>query len=64
MYTIYEDTNITLAKLAQNFLKENKVNISQQNINLLVERSRGDRMNLNNELNKIKYYAVNKKQLS
>ena len=34
----YEDTNITLAKLAQNFLKENKVNISQQSINLLVER--------------------------
>mgnify|MGYP001421411381 CR=1 FL=1 len=59
----YEDTNITLAKLAQNFFRENKVNISQQSINLLVERSRGDRMNLNNELNKIKYYAVNKKTI-
>ena len=59
----YEDNLNTLGSLASKFFKEKKIAISQQNINLLVNRSRGDRINLYNELNKIENYLVDKKQI-
>tara|TARA_B100000900_G_C20453332_1_gene664112 strand:- start:26 stop:1009 length:984 start_codon:yes stop_codon:yes gene_type:complete len=59
----YEDNQQTLGLIAQNFLKEKKLNISQQNINLLIERSRGDRINLKNELNKIEVFLKSKKSI-
>ena len=49
----YEDNNQTLSVIANNFFRDKKIPISQQSINLIIERSRGDRMNLNNELEKI-----------
>ena len=52
----YSDTNQTLANITLNFFKQNKISISQHTINLIVERSRGDRENLNNELEKINNY--------
>ena len=60
----YEDNHQTLAKIVQNFLKEKNLRLSQQNINIIVERSRGDRINLNNELIKIENYLKNKKNIS
>ena len=59
----YEDNLRTLSLLASNFFKEKKISLSQQNINLLVERSRGDRINLYNELEKIENFLINKKQI-
>ena len=59
----YEDNLNTLGSLASKFFKEKKIAISQQNINLLVNRSRGDRINLYNELNKIENYLVDKTQI-
>ncbi len=59
----YEDNQKTLSSLALNFFKEKKISLSQQNINLLVERSRGDRINLFNELNKIENFLKDKKQV-
>ena len=38
--------------------------ISQQLINILIERSRGDRKNLNNELAKIESFSLNKKNIN
>ena len=52
----YADTNQTLINIALNFFKENKISISQHTINLIIERSRGNRENLNNELEKINNY--------
>ena len=49
----YKDNSQTLSALAGKFLKENKIPISQQSINLIVQRSSGDRKNLLNELEKI-----------
>jgi len=49
----YEDNYQTLLILAQNFFKEKNIKISSQHINLIIERSKGDRMNLINELEKI-----------
>ena len=60
----YPDTNETLSRLTTTFFRENKISISQQNINLIVEKCNGDRGNLNNEINKIKSYMKNKKKIS
>ena len=42
--------------LFKNFLKEHKFNLSQEIKNILIERSKGDRINLKNELIKIKKF--------
>jgi len=56
----YEDTHQSLLFMAQNFFKENKIKISTQNINYIIENSRGNRINLKNELEKIKNYSQKK----
>ncbi len=60
---IYPDTPETLSKLSYNYFKENKVVISQENINLIVNRCNGDRGVLKNELEKIKFLSQSKKKL-
>ncbi|MDA7923692.1 DNA polymerase III subunit delta [Candidatus Pelagibacter sp.] len=60
----YEDNNQTLNSIINFFFRNNKIPISQQLINVLIERSRGDRKNLNNELEKIKNFSLNKKNLN
>ncbi|MDC6469705.1 DNA polymerase III subunit delta [Candidatus Pelagibacter sp. Uisw_099_02] len=59
----YEDNNQTLSAMVNGFFRENKVPISQQAINLIVQRSRGDRQNLNNELEKIRNFILNKNKI-
>ena len=59
----YEDNEQTLSALVNNFFRKNKVPISQQSINLIVQRSRGDRLNLQNELEKIQSYTQNKTKI-
>jgi DNA polymerase III subunit delta len=60
----YEDNNQTLNSIISLFFRNKKIPISQQLINILVERSRGDRKNLNNELGKIENFSLNKKNLN
>jgi DNA polymerase III subunit delta len=60
----YEDNKQTLANLVSNFFKKNKISISQQTINTIVERCRGDRINLKNELCKIENFMVNKSSIN
>jgi len=60
----YPDTHQTLNIIAINYFKKKKISISQEMINLLVERSRGNRQNLNNELNKIDNYCKNNNKIS
>ncbi|WP_415313492.1 DNA polymerase III subunit delta [Candidatus Pelagibacter sp. Uisw_106] len=59
----YEDNNQTLNSIISLFFRNKKIPISQQLINVLIERSRGDRKNLNNELQKIEHFSSNKKIL-
>ena len=59
----YEDNNQTLNSIISLFFRDKKIPISQQLVNVLIERSRGDRKNLNNELEKIRNYSLNKKNL-
>ena len=60
----YEDNIQTLNLIISLFFKNKKIPISQQVINILIERSRGDRKNLNNELKKIESFSLNKKNLN
>ncbi len=59
----YEDTPQTLLSIAKKILNENKINLSSENINLIIERSQKDRINLKNELQKIIHLSQNKKKL-
>jgi len=60
----YEDNNQTLNSIISLFFRNKKIPISQKLINVLIERSRGDRKNLNNELEKIENFSLNKKNLN
>ena len=60
----YEDNNQTLNSIISYFFRSKKIPISQQLVNILIERSRGDRKNLNNELEKIKSFSLNKKSIN
>tara|TARA_A100000164_G_C21919993_1_gene780142 strand:+ start:1080 stop:2069 length:990 start_codon:yes stop_codon:yes gene_type:complete len=59
----YEDNDIALSSIAQTFLREKKIDMSRENINLLIERSRGDRINLKNELEKIESFSLTRKKI-
>ena len=60
----YADNNLTLNGIIQNFFKNIKIPISQQLSNLLIDRCRGDRQNLKNELDKIECFVKNKKNIN
>ena len=59
----YEDNERSMISIAQNFLKEKKILLSSQSINLIIQRCGGDRVNLYNELQKIEIYSKNKKKI-
>jgi len=60
----YADSNQTLSKIINNFFKEKKIITSQEKINLLIDRCRGNRQNLRNELDKIDSFIKNKKNIN
>ena len=60
----YDDNSQTLNSIISLFFRNRKIPISQQLINVLIERCRGDRKNLNNELEKIENYSLNRKNLN
>ena len=60
----YVDDLKTLQTLAYNFFKERKIQISSENINLLINKCNGDRINLKNELTKIDLFCTNKKEIN
>tara|TARA_B110001452_G_C15229528_1_gene425984 strand:- start:1668 stop:2666 length:999 start_codon:yes stop_codon:yes gene_type:complete len=59
----YADTHQTLNIVASNFLRENKINLSQQSINLIIEKSNGSRQHLKNELEKINSLSLTNKKI-
>ena len=61
---VYEDDVRALNLVIQNFLKVNKLSLSQEIKNILIERSKGDRINLKNELSKLKNLSLSKSKLS
>ena len=61
---VYEDDNRSLNVIIQNFLIKNKLSLSQEIKNILIERSKGDRINLKNELSKLKSLMISKNKVS
>ena len=59
----YPDEFRNLNYIAQNFLKNKNLKISQESINLIIERSNGSRNHLKKELEKIYTYSLNKKEI-
>ena len=59
----YEDNNESLSIITRDFFKEKKIYVSQQEINLIVNKCNGDRGILKNELNKIYLFSMNKKKI-
>ncbi len=59
----YLDSEKDLEIIAYSELRKNKITLSKEAINILVEKSNADRNNLKNEIEKIKSYALNKKNL-
>ena len=60
----YEDNQKNLLKVATDFFLKKNIKLSYQNINLLVEKSKGDRKNLENELKKIEIFLISKKTIN
>ena len=52
----YEDNYQSLLLIAQSFFSKNKIKVSTQNTNFIIERSKKNRINLKNELEKIKIF--------
>ena len=61
---VYEDDSRSLTPIIQKFLIENKIKLSRESIDLLIDRSSGDRKNLNVELNKIMYLSKTTKEIN
>ena len=60
----YSDNNQTLSTITKAFFLEKKISISQESINLIINRANGERGNLLNNLEKIKNYLIDKKSIS
>tara|TARA_B100001250_G_scaffold231826_1_gene199044 strand:+ start:1041 stop:2018 length:978 start_codon:yes stop_codon:yes gene_type:complete len=60
---VYEDDNKSLNELVLNFFKNKNKKFSQEIINLLIVRAKGDRKNLQNELLKIENLSLSKKNI-
>ena len=60
----YNDNNQTLYSISKSFFLKKNISISQESINLLVNRACGERKSLNNELQKIENFLSNKNKIS
>ena len=60
----YNDNESILVSLANNFFKKKNIHISSESINLIVQRSAGDRINLYNEIKKIENFSEKNKRIS
>ncbi len=59
----YPDTQKTLDIITNKFLREKKISISQESINIITDRSNGSREHLLTELKKIENLSVSKKKI-
>tara|TARA_Y100000816_G_scaffold178073_1_gene128594 strand:- start:2046 stop:3056 length:1011 start_codon:yes stop_codon:yes gene_type:complete len=60
----YKDNSQSLVNIAKKYFDERKISISYETLNLLANRSNGDRGYLNQELEKISNYTSNGKVIS
>ncbi len=61
---VYEDDNRSLNYILNSFLKDNRLSLSQEIKNILIERANGDRINLKNELSKLESLSISKNKFN
>ncbi len=61
---VYPDNEQSLLNLVNSFLKMNNIHISPFNVNLIINKSNGEREVLLNELNKVKFFCKNGKKIN
>ena len=59
----YLDNYQSLTYIAEKFFRKMKISVSQEILNSLVNRANGDRQSLNNEIDKIESFLINKKKI-
>ena len=59
----YQDNEKNLEIILQSEIKKNNISLSREAINLIIEKANSDRLNLKNEIEKIKSFSLNKKKL-
>ena len=60
----YEDNQQSLSIFASKYLQSKDIKLSREILNLIIERSQGDRGNLQNELQKVENLSLSKKNIS
>ena len=60
----YKDNHKSLGDMARLFFKKNEILVSQESINIIIEKASGDRKNLKNELEKIKNFLGPRKKIN
>ena len=60
----YEDNEQSLLSIINSFIIKNKINLARESVNLLIDRSGGNRENLKTELNKILNFSFSNKNIS
>ena len=60
----YEDSDKSLSSIIIKFINENNIKLSREAVNLLADKSQGDRNNLKLELDKIFHYSLTNKNIS
>ena len=59
----YEDDVSALSTIALNFIREHKIKMSRESLNLIVGRANGNRENLKNDLEKILNFSITNKNI-
>ena len=60
----YSDNYQSLFYIADNFFKKINIQVSQEILNTLINRANGDRQNLQNEIDKIECFLIDKKKIT
>ena len=60
----YKDNDKTLNEITRMFFSKRQISISQETINIIIQKASGDRKNLKNELEKIENFLGSKKKLN
>ena len=60
----YEDDQKTLVEMAHKFFLREKIKITPENINYIIQKTLGNRINLKNELEKISNYCQKRKTIN
>ena len=60
----YEDSREILIRIIDGYFRRKKISISQSDKNIIIDRCNNDRGILNNELNKIESFTLNRKKIN